>query len=107
MVELPEHPEHLLPLVADPSRIPPAIEELIRYSAPVPHATFRVTTQPVELGGIVIPAHKQVLVCLAAANRDPDAFTEPATLEIDGGARSHLGFGHGIHFCLGAPLAAS
>jgi cytochrome P450 len=55
--------------------------------------------------GAQIPAHRQVLVCLAAANRDPSAFPDADRLDINRSRRSHLGFGHGIHFCLGAPLA--
>ena len=62
---------------ADPARLAGAVEELIRYSAPVPHATFRVTTEPVELDGVEIPAGQQVLVCLGAANRDPDVHRRP------------------------------
>ena len=89
----------------DPGRIPAAIEELIRYSAPVPHATFRVTTEAVELGGVLIPAGKQVLVCLGSADRDPAVYEAPTMLDLDRDSRSHLGVGHGIHFCLGAPLA--
>ncbi len=89
----------------DPDRMPAAVEELIRYSAPVPHATFRVTTEAVELEGVRIPAGKQVLVCLGAANRDPSVIDAPTVLDIGREPRPHLGFGHGIHFCLGAPLA--
>jgi cytochrome P450 len=105
VVDLLEHPEQLNLLRREPQRMPAAVEELIRYSAPVPHATFRVTTEPVELEGVQIPAGKQVLVCLGSANRDPGAFDTPAVLDIGREPRPHLGFGHGIHFCLGAPLA--
>jgi cytochrome P450 len=59
----------------------------------------------VELGGVLIPAGKQVLVCLGSADRDPTVYSAPTMLDIDRDSRSHLGFGHGIHFCLGAPLA--
>ena len=79
--------------------------ELIRFTAPVPHATFRVTTEPVTLGGVAIPAHEQVLVCLGSANRDPARFPSPDVLDIGRGDGPNLGFGHGIHYCLGAPLA--
>ena len=85
--------------------MPAAIEELIRFSAPVPHATFRVTTEPIDLEGVEIPAHEQVLICLGAANHDPGFYDDPAVLDINRESRPHLGFGHGIHFCLGAPLA--
>jgi cytochrome P450 len=104
VVALLEHPDQLQALVGDPGRLPAAIDELIRWTAPVPHATFRVTTQPVTLDGELIPPHQQVLVCLASANRDPARFPAPDTLDL---SRSgpHLGFGHGIHYCLGAGLA--
>jgi len=105
IVALLDHPDQLQLLSQEPHRMPAAIEELIRFSAPVPHATFRVATVPVELDGIEVPAGKQVLVCLGGANHDPDAFADPETLDISRPPKSHLGFGHGPHFCLGAPLA--
>ncbi len=92
-------------LLADPGQLPAAIEELIRFTAPVPHATFRVTAEPVRLGGVQIPPHEQVLVCLGSANRDPGHFPAPDVLDISRGDGPSLGFGHGAHYCLGAPLA--
>ena len=71
----------------------------------MPHATFRITTEPLPVAGATIPEGQQVLVCLAAANRDPDAFDRPDELDITRPPRAHLAFGHGIHSCLGAPLA--
>ncbi len=105
IVDLLEHSDQLHLLRSEPARMPAAIEELIRFSAPVPHATFRVTTEPVEIGGMEIPAHQQVLVCLGAADRDPTVYDHADVLDIGRESRGHLGFGHGIHFCLGAPLA--
>jgi cytochrome P450 len=105
VVDLLEHPEQLRLLREHPDRMPAAIEELIRFSAPVPHATFRVTTEAVSLEGAEIPAHEQVLICLGAANHDPGFYDDPAVLDTSREPRPHLGFGHGIHFCLGAPLA--
>ncbi len=105
VVALFDHPDQLAALVADTERLPAAVEELLRFSAPVPHATFRRTTEPVEIGGTEIPARQQVLVCLGSANRDPAAFPDPDVLDIRRPARTHLAFGHGIHFCLGARLA--
>ena len=100
-----DHPGQLEALLADPGQLPAAIDELIRFTAPVPHATFRVTTEPVTLGGVQIPPHEQVLVCLGSANRDPGRFPAPDVLDIGRGDGPNLGFGHGIHYCLGAPLA--
>ncbi|MET0578543.1 MAG: cytochrome P450 [Ilumatobacteraceae bacterium] len=105
LVALLDHPDQLRLLVAEPRRIPDAVEEMIRFSAPVPHATFRVTTEPVELDGVEIPAGQQVLVCIGGANRDPSVRNEPDRFDVRRPPRLHLGFGHGIHYCLGAPLA--
>jgi cytochrome P450 len=105
VVALLDHPGQLEALLADLGQLPAAIDELIRFTAPVPHATFRVTAEPVTLDGAEIPAHEQVLVCLGAANRDPGRFPAPHVLDIGRNDGPNLGFGHGIHYCLGAPLA--
>ena len=105
VVALLDHPDQLRALLADPGQLPAAIDELIRFTAPVPHATFRVTTKPLRIGGVEIPPHEQVLVCLGSANRDPARFSEPDTLDLGRRDGPNLGFGHGIHYCLGAPLA--
>jgi cytochrome P450 len=99
------HPEQRDALVADPALIPHAIEEILRWDAPVPHSTFRYTTQDLDLGGTVIPAFSQVIISLAAANRDPGRYDNPETLDVTRADTSHLAFGHGIHHCLGARLA--
>jgi cytochrome P450 len=105
VVALLDHPDQLEALLADLGQLPAAIDELLRFTAPVPHATFRVTAAPVTLGGAEIPAHEQVLVCLGSANRDPGRFPAPDVLDIGRNNGPNLGFGHGIHYCLGAPLA--
>ncbi len=105
VVALLDHPGQLAALLADPRRLPAAIDELVRFTAPVPHATFRVTAEPVMLSSVKIPAHEQVLVCLCSANRDPGHFPAPDVLDFGRRNGSNLGFGHGIHYCLGAPLA--
>jgi cytochrome P450 len=105
VVALLDHPAQLQALLADPGRLPAAIDELIRFTAPVPHATFRMTAEPVTLDGVQIPVREQVLVCLGSANRDPARFPAPDVLDIGRGDGPNLGFGHGIHYCLGAPLA--
>ena len=93
------------PSLADPATVGGVLEELMRHDGPVQHATFRYAVEPVELGGTTIPAGGQVLVCLAAANRDARAFTDPDTIEPERDGPRHLAFGHGIHHCLGAGLA--
>jgi cytochrome P450 len=105
LVALFRNPAQLAELRADPARIPRAVEEFLRYDAPVPHSTFRYTTSPITLGGVAIPAGEQVIICLAAANRDADRYASPETLDLDRDEARHLAFGHGIHHCLGAPLA--
>jgi len=105
LVALLDHPAQLGALLADLGRLPAAIDELIRFTAPVPHATFRVTTEPVTVDGVEVPGREQVLVCLGSANRDPVRFPAPDVLDLARGNGSNLGFGHGAHYCLGAPLA--
>jgi cytochrome P450 len=105
VVDLLDHPDQLRLLQADLSQVPDAVEELMRFTAPVPHATFRMTSETVAVDGAEIPANRQVLVCIAAANRDRSAFPDADRLDLRRSRRSHLSFGHGIHFCLGAPLA--
>jgi cytochrome P450 len=105
LVALFRNPVQLAELRADPTKISKAVEEFLRYDAPVPHSTFRYTAEPLDLGGVAIPAGAQVIICLAAANRDAGRYTRPEMLELDRGEARHLAFGHGIHHCLGAPLA--
>jgi cytochrome P450 len=105
LVALFRNPAQLAQLRADPARIPKAVEEFLRYDAPVPHSTFRYTAAPLTLGGVAIPAGEQVIICLAAANRDANRYTSPEELDLDRDEARHLAFGHGIHHCLGAPLA--
>jgi cytochrome P450 len=99
------HPEQLALLRAQPDRLGAAIEELLRFSGPVQVATPRHTTEPVTVGGITIPAGQIVIPALLAANRDPACATQPDTLDLTRTENPHLAFGHGIHHCLGAPLA--
>ncbi|MEU8674535.1 cytochrome P450 [Streptomyces sp. NPDC048560] len=100
-----DHPDQLALLRADPGLIDGAVEEMLRYDGPVETATFRFTREPVRIGPTLIPAGEAVLVALASADRDPGRYPEPDTFDIRREARGHLAFGHGIHFCLGAPLA--
>jgi cytochrome P450 len=105
VVALLDHPDQLALVRDDPGRLPGAVEELLRFTAPVPHATFRVTTAPIELDGVTLPSGHQVLVSVGAANRDPAFVAEPDRLDVTRPPRRHLAFGHGAHHCLGAPLA--
>ena len=89
----------------DRTLIRTAIEEFLRYESPVNTATLRVTTAEITVGETVIPANELVLIALSAANRDDRKFNAPDVLNISRDARQHLAFGHGVHYCLGAPLA--
>ncbi|ATL28314.1 cytochrome P450 family protein [Streptomyces formicae] len=81
------------------------VEELLRFDGPVELATWRFATEALTVGGQDIAAGDPVLVVLAAADRDPARFAEPDTLDLSRRDNQHLGYGHGIHYCLGAPLA--
>ncbi|HQR25398.1 MAG TPA: cytochrome P450 [Nocardioides sp.] len=99
------HPDQRDALAADPSRVPRAVEEFLRWDPPVHHATFRYAARDATIAGTVVPAGVQVLVSLAAAGRDPGRNPDPAAFDIDRPGPAHLAFGHGIHHCLGARLA--
>jgi cytochrome P450 len=99
------HPEQRARLLAEPDLLDNAVEELLRYDGPVEFGTWRFTTEPISVGGVRIPAGEPVLAVLAAADRDPERFAEPDVLDLGRAATGHLALGHGIHFCIGAPLA--
>ncbi|QTE03029.1 cytochrome P450 family protein [Streptomyces cyanogenus] len=99
------HPDQLALLRDRPELLPSAVDELLRYEAPLARTTLRVAREDVQLAGTLIPAGSVVSVALTAANRDPDVFPEPDRLDITRASGAHLSFGHGIHYCLGAPLA--
>jgi cytochrome P450 len=92
-------------LRADPALLPSAIEEFLRFEGPVETATFRVATEDLEIGGSTVRAGEPVLVVLLAADRDEQRFPAADELRLDREHNPHLAFGHGIHYCLGAPLA--
>ena len=99
------NPAELARLRAEPALIGGAVEELLRYVNPVNHTTFRCAAEPVEIGGVRIGRGDPVLVALSGANRDPARFGDPDRLDLGRDSSGHLAFGHGIHYCLGAPLA--
>lgn len=99
------HPEQFARLCDHPELVPSAVEELLRYDGPVHHPMLRFTTAPLDIGRVTIGADEIVLVCLGAANRDPARFADADGLDIGREQGAHLAFGHGPHFCLGAPLA--
>ena len=100
-----QHPDQLRKLKDDPSLIKLAVEELLRYDGPVETSTERFAREDVDIDGTVIPRGEMVLVVLAAADHDPERFSDPDDLDITRADNRHLAFGKGIHHCLGAPLA--
>jgi cytochrome P450 len=100
------HPEQLALLRSDFSLLDGAVEEMLRYEGPVLTPTFRFTVDPVEIGGTLIPGGGEVVLpVIGDANRDEAHFPDPRRFDIRRETRGHVAFGHGIHYCLGAPLA--
>jgi cytochrome P450 len=100
-----QNPAEMERLRSDPSLLPNAVEELLRYANPLNHATERFTLEPVTLGGVTIPAREWVVLVTSSANRDASRFPAADSLDVGRDAAGHVAFGHGIHYCLGAPLA--
>lgn len=101
---LARHPDQRAALVADPSLIPGAVEEMVRIESPT-QALPRTTRREVELHGVRIPEGVRLMFLWGAANLDEREFPDPERFDIRRNAPRHLGFGHGVHFCLGSPLA--
>ncbi|MFJ3973822.1 cytochrome P450 [Streptomyces sp. NPDC090021] len=99
------HPDQLALLRRRPELMATAVEELLRYEGPLARATLRVAAADLTIGEVWIPAGSVVNVSLAAAGRDPEVFPEPDRFDLTRPPGPHLAFGHGIHYCLGAPLA--
>lgn len=100
-----QHPDQRDSLVAEPGRIAAAVEEMLRFDPPAHHATFRYAVRDVTIAGAAIPAGVQVLVNLAGAGRDPERNDDPDVFDARRTGGAHVTFGHGVHHCLGAPLA--
>ncbi len=99
-----DHPTELAKVRADPALVPNLVEETLRYDTPVQNI-FRQTTRDVELAGTTIPAGAPLLLLYGSANRDERKFPDPDRFDVTRDTQGHLGFGYGIHYCLGAPLA--
>ncbi|AOR31312.1 cytochrome [Streptomyces fodineus] len=99
------HPAQLAALRADMSLLDGAVEEMLRYEGPVQSATYRFAAEPLEIAGVAIEKGAHVVISLTAAQRDGARYAEPDRFDIRRDPRGHLAFGHGIHYCLGAPLA--
>jgi hypothetical protein len=99
-----DHPEELAKVQADRASVAALVEETLRYDSPI-QVVFRQTTEAVELDGGRLPAGATVLVLLGSANRDERKFPDPDRFVVERNPSDHVGFGYGIHYCLGAPLA--
>lgn len=99
-----DHPDELRRLAADPSQVPAAVEEALRYAGPV-QALLRGTTTETELAGVRLPKRARVMIVFASANRDERVFSDPDRFVVNRSPNNHLGFGWGIHHCLGGSLA--
>jgi cytochrome P450 len=102
--QLARHPEAWSRLRADPSLVPAAVEEFLRYDAPT-QLTGRIVLEPLEIGGRTIRQGRVLLLLLGSANRDGRRFAEPDNLDVARDPNPHLSFGGGIHYCVGAALA--
>jgi limonene-1,2-epoxide hydrolase len=103
-VALLEHPEELARATRDLALVPSLVEEALRYDS-TSQLLFRTATEDVTLAGVTIPAGSLVAPLFASANRDERVFDDPDRFDVTRDPKDHLAFGHGIHFCLGAPLA--
>jgi cytochrome P450 len=103
--ELLRHPAELARLRDRPELAGPALDEVLRFNGPVGHSRPLYALADLVIGGTVIPRGDVVVPVLLAANRDPEVFPDPDVFDIGRNPNPHLGFGHGPHFCLGAPLA--
>jgi cytochrome P450 len=99
------HPDQLARVRDDPAQVEPAVEELLRWISITHTAVPRTTTTEVELAGQTIPAGEMVMCVLSSANRDRALIEEPDRLDVGRRTSGHLAFGHGVHHCIGAPLA--
>ncbi|MBT2407843.1 MULTISPECIES: cytochrome P450 [unclassified Streptomyces] len=99
------HPEQLDMLRADPELIPSAIEEILRFEGSAGWASLRTAAEDMHLGGVDIPKGSFVHLSLSAAGHDPDVYDDPERFDVTRSPNRHLSFGHGAHFCIGAPLA--
>lgn len=104
MLALLNHPDQIEQLKKEPTKIKSAVEEILRYDSPV-QTTTRIATVNFEIGNQTIQAGEKVVLCLGAANRDPEQFPDPDRLNINRDPNPHVAFGDGIHYCLGAGLA--
>ncbi len=104
LVALAEHPAQRERLIAEPDLIKSAIEEFLRFESPNQLGN-RITAVPVAIGGVALPAGTQITVCIGAANRDPEQFLEPDTLDVGRSPNRHLAFASGIHQCAGVGVA--
>ncbi|WP_431046873.1 cytochrome P450 family protein [Streptomyces sp. P1-3] len=105
LLTLLRHPRQLAALRGDPGLLATAVEEMLRCTHPNQWAIRRFPTEDIAIGGVRIPAGDTVMLGIASANRDPDRYPDPDSFDIHREDKQHLTLGHGLHYCLGAPLA--
>ena len=105
MLALCDHPSQMQLVREHPEYLPNAIEEMLRFDGPINNATLRYSMSEIVVGDVVIPPNEIVLITLLSANRDTARFTDPEAFDVRRRTQGHLAFGHGIHHCVGAPLA--
>ncbi|WP_262403445.1 cytochrome P450 [Actinomadura sp. CNU-125] len=98
-------PDQLELLRSRPDLLPAAVEELLRFDGPIERASQRIALEDMEIAGVRVPRGAWVHVSLGAAGHDPAVFDDPGKLDVARTPNRHVAFGHGVHFCLGAPLA--
>lgn len=104
--ELLAHPDQLAAVLGEPARWTDVIDEALRLHPPIMHLPLRYATENIDLGeGVTIRAGDAILIAFGAHGRDPGVHDDPAAFDIDRADKQHLAFGHGIHYCIGAPLA--
>ncbi|MGW6458082.1 cytochrome P450, partial [Streptomyces sp. NPDC055078] len=99
------HPAQLAALRAEPGRIGAVVEEIFRYDGPAMLALRRFPVEDLTIGGVRVPAGETVMLALSSANRDPGRYPDPDSFDPDRDTSGHVALGHGIHYCIGAPLA--
>lgn len=105
MLALFQHPDEMNKLRENPAMVKTAVEELLRFTSPVLMSTERYAREDVTVHRATIPRGEMILGVIGSANRDETVFKNPDELDITRDSNKHLSFGHGIHFCVGAPLA--
>jgi fatty acid omega-hydroxylase len=105
VLSLLRHPDQLEKLRQDPELIVPGVDEILRFESSVQFWHSRMALEDIQIAGTTIPQGAPIFLCYGSANRDPQRFENPDTLDLERPDNQHVGFSQGIHYCFGAPLA--